>query len=251
MWLPIRFTLIFLLATVLLFGCQEKPETAATVMQKVITAHGGESALNQVQGLLFHGHVQSLTESDHGKLWILYRQPGQLRVIAELEKRKEDRLYLQGEGWTDSGSGFEKTTGLSLDLMKFQTEHLSLLFGLAEGAYQPRLLEEAIVADQPIRLALTDKDGLETRVTIDPVSWLVRTVERDLMVEDKKVSFGIAYEEYRPVKGVQLPYRIQNFVNGKPVAQADFGSVQINPSLPENVFSAPGLKAKQDGKSSA
>jgi len=250
MWSSIKFTLICLLVLFLLSGCQEKPETAATVVQKVINAHGAEPSLRNVQGLLFHGHVQAFNEGDHGKLWILYRQPGQLRVIAELEKRREDRLYLHGEGWTDDGSGFVKASGLSLDLMKFQAEHLALLSGLIDGAYQPRLLEE-IVVDQPIRLALTDKDGLETRVTIDPLSWLVRTVERELTVEDNQVVFGIAYEEYRPVKGVQLPFRIQNFVNGKPVGQADFGAVQINPSLPEDVFSAPGLKAKQEGKSSA
>jgi hypothetical protein len=246
----IKVTLLCLLVMALSVSCQKQPETAATVLQKVIAAHGAEPALNEVQGLLFHGHIQSLNENDHGKLWILYRHPDQLRVIGELTNKKEDRLYLRGEGWIDNGSGFTRATGLALDLMKFQSEHLSLFSGLLAGKYQLRLIGE-IRADQPVEMALTDADGLETKITIDPVNWLVRAVERALVVDGEKVSFGIAYEEYRRVKGVQLPFRILNLVNGQLIIQADFGSVQTNPSLPENVFSTPDLKAKKDGKSSA
>jgi hypothetical protein len=55
---------------------------------------------------------------------------------------------------------------------------------------------------------------------------------------------GVLYEEYRTVKGVQLAHRTVNFVNNKPVGRTDYSSIQINPSIPENIFSPPGQRAR-------
>ena len=239
----IKPLLLCLVIILLLVGCQAPPETAESVLQKILAAHDKEGGLQKIQGLLFHGHVQALTEENQGKLWILYRHPEKLRVVAELQESKEDRLYLAGEGWTDNGSGFLKASGMTLDLMKFQTEHLSLTLGLLEGRYQVRLLE-AVTEDKPVALVLTDVDGLETKISVDPFRWVVRTVEREFEINGQKAVMAVLYEEYRTVKGVQLPHRILNFVNGKPVGRTDFTSIQTNPSVPENIFSAPGDGAR-------
>lgn len=232
-----------LLVIFLLTACQKPPETAESVVQKIVAAHGAEQALRAAHGLLFHGHIQALMQEDHGKVWILYRRPDQLRVIVQLEKSGEDRLYLAGKGWRDSGQGFVEVTGPALDVMGFQAEHLDLPFRLMAGEYSPRLLEE-VVPDKPVRLALTDADGVETLIAVDPVRWVIRTVERELVMNGQSLKIGIVYEEYRVVKDIQLPLRILNYINGQPVGQTDFMSVQTNPSLPENVFSPPGTGAR-------
>lgn len=234
----IKPLILCLLTLLLLVGCQSPPETAETVLQKILAAHDKEGGLQKIQGLLFHGHVQALTEENQGKLWILYRHPEKLRVVVELKESKEDRLYLEGEGWNDAGKGFLKASGMTLDLMKFQTEHLSLALGLLEGKYQVRLLD-AVTEDNPVKLALTDDAGLETKISVDPFRWVIRTVEREFEIKGQKVVMAVLYEEYRTVKGVQLPYRLLNFINGKPVGRTDFTSIQTNPSIPENIFSAP------------
>lgn len=239
----IKPLLFFLLMIFLLAGCETPPETAESVRQKILDAHGKEGRLQQIKGLLFHGHVQALNEENHGKVWILYRHPEKLRVVAELDKMKEDRLYLDGEGWSDDGGGFSKVSGMALDVMKFQVEHLGLPLGILGGKYQMRLLE-TVSEDNPVRLVLTDVDGLETKISVDPYRWVIRTVEREFEVNDQKLLLAVVYEEYRTVKGVQLPHRILNFVNGKPVGRTDFTSIQTNPSIPENIFSAPGDGAR-------
>lgn len=240
-WLKIL--LVPLLLLVLLAGCQKPPETAESVVQKIIAAHGTEQALREAQGLLFHGQIQAFMRKDHGKVWILFRRPAQLRVVLQMEKSREDRLYLDGPGWRDSGKGFIEVSGSPLEVMKFQAEHLDLPFRLLEKKYQARFLEE-ITPEKPIKLVLTDSDGIEITISVDPVRWVVRTVEREFMVNDQKVRLGVVYEEYRAVKGIQLPFRILNFVNGQAVGRTDFLSVQTNPFLPEDVFSRPGEKAE-------
>jgi hypothetical protein len=115
--------------------------------------------------------------------------------------------------------------------------------GLTEGKYRVRLLE-AVTEDNPVNLILTDKDGLETKISVDPFRWVVRTAEREFEINGQKAVMTVLYEEYRTVKGVQLPHRILNFVNGKPVGRTDFTSIQTNPSIPENIFSAPGDGAR-------
>ncbi|NIQ97768.1 MAG: hypothetical protein GWN87_29055, partial [Desulfuromonadales bacterium] len=189
-----------------LYGCQQPPETAGTVVRKVIAAHAGKGRLSQVEGFLFHGHVQALSGDQHGKLWILLRQPEKLRVVVEGENSKEDRLYLDGRGWLDEGEGMVRATGPDYELMKFQAEHLTLPFGLHKNKYRVRLAEE-IVAGQPVRLILTDADGIETKISIDPVRWVIRTAERAIDIKGREVLLGVAYEEYRSIKGVQLPHR--------------------------------------------
>jgi len=235
---PHRLLLFLAIAVLIVAGCRKPPETAETLLPKVLAAHGGEEALRQVKGYLFHGHAKSLTDEEQGKLWIIYRHPDKLRVVVEMTESKEERLYLQGAGWNDEGQGFKPATGMILDLMKFQTEHLSLPLRLLEGKYRARLLDK-IVDGEPIRLALTDAGGLETRITIDPVRMVIRAVERDFEVGEQKVVMAVLYEEYRTIKGVQLPHRVLNFINGNPVGRTDFTSVQINPSIPEKIFSTP------------
>jgi len=239
----LEFILLFLFVLLALAGCQAPPETAASVVQKVVAAHGAEKSLAEAKGFLFHGHIQALMKNDHGKLWILYRRPAQLRVIVQLEKSKEDRLYLNGQGWRDSGAGFVEVADSPLAVMKFQAEHLDLPFRLFEGKYQAELLGE-ILPDKPVKLLLTDVDGIKTYRSVDPVKWVVLLVEREFTVNGQQARLGVVYEDYRTVKGVQLPFRILNFVNGQPVGRTDFQSVQTNPSLPEAVFSAPELKAE-------
>jgi len=233
------FTLLIFVALLVLCGCQEKPESAESVAQKVVQAHGGAEALRTAQGFLFHGLIHSLGEEEHGKVWVLFRQPDLLRVVAELADMKVDRLYINGEGWLDSGTGFEKASGMDLDLMRFQAEHLMIPLGLLEKKYQLKLLEKT-GESAPTRLLLTDSSGTETIISIDPINSVVRMVEREIVVQDKNVKFGVVYEDYRPVKGLQMPFRTINFVNGKAIGRSDYQSVQTNPSLPENIFSSPG-----------
>jgi len=236
-----RVEIIFLIVVVatLLLSCQKPPETADSIARRVVEAHGGAKALSEARGFLFHGHVQNLIEDKHAKVWILFRRPGELRVIAEMDDAKEDRLFLDGAGWIDSGSGFEKATGISYDLLEFQSEHLRIPFGLQQGFYRLELLDQ-VVEGEPVRLRLTDPDGAEMTITIDPINSVVRKVERELVVQGENATFGVVYEDYRPVKGMQVPFRMINFVNGKPIVVTSFQSIQTNPSVPEKVFSPPG-----------
>ena len=230
--------MILLFIAVLMPGCQEEPETAETVALRVVLAHGGAAAINEARGFLFHGHVQGMTEKEHGKLWILYRQPEALRVIVETTELKEERLYLQGRGWIDRGSGFQPVSGLTLDLLRFQADHLGIISGLQEKRFQLTLLEGSEEGGMT-RLKLVDSGGESMVVLIDPINSVVRKVERILEIQGEKVTFGVLYEDYRPVKGVQMPFRKINFVNGQLVGRSDFQSVQANPSIPEKVFSMP------------
>ena len=233
----LRF-LVLCLLTLLLLSCQQKADTPEAIVKKVIAAHGGAEKLRAVNGYLYLGQIQAAMADDQGKVWILYREPEQLRVIIRMSEGKEERLLLGDEGWRDNGRGFVKVDGPALAVMAFQAEHIDLPRHLVEKRYKVKKAEIQN-EEKGETLILTDADGVETVVVVDPVRSVIRTVEREFDIAGQTVRMGVAYEDYRDVKGVQLPFRLLNFVNGQLVGRTDYQSVQINPPLPERVFERP------------
>ncbi|MGW8286776.1 MAG: hypothetical protein ACWGOD_00945 [Desulfobulbales bacterium] len=54
---------------------------------------------------------------------------------------------------------------------------------------------------------------------------------------------GVGYSDYRKINGVMLPFRIVNYLNGTPIAESRYDTVQINTILPPETFSSPQLGA--------
>jgi len=54
---------------------------------------------------------------------------------------------------------------------------------------------------------------------------------------------GVGYSDYRKINGVMLPFRIVNYLNGTPIAESCYDTVQINTILPPETFSSPQLGA--------
>jgi hypothetical protein len=52
---------------------------------------------------------------------------------------------------------------------------------------------------------------------------------------------GVGYRDYRKINCVMLPFGIVNYVNGTPIAESHYDTVQINTVLPPETFSPPEL----------
>ena len=156
--------------------------------------------------------------------------------------RSEDRLLLGNRGWRDFGGGFEVASGHSLEAMIFQCNHLNLPMGLLEQkfqiAYKPRK-----TGDQEIPvLELTTSEQPPMSVIIDPETGLIRQVNGQITMGSHGVVMGVGYSDYRKVNGVMLPFRLVNYVNGRPIAESNYGSVEVNVSLNPDTFTPPLLK---------
>lgn len=233
-----KFFFALLVLPIILPACQQPPETSESVLQKIIAAHGSPEKLRRIEGMLLHGRIQALLKNEVGELWILYQRPDRLRVVLEMPGGREERLLVGERGWRDVGPGFEAIEGLPVSLMHFQAEHLDLPWRLLQGNYRVNLIAP-MEEGEPVRLELVDADGTETRVTVDSQSWLIHSVERDFVVDDQDVRLKVVYDTYRLVKGVQLPLRMRNLLNEQLVGRSEFTTVQIDPALPQTVFTEP------------
>ena len=175
--------------TLLLLSCQQKADTPEAIVKKVIAAHGGAEKLRAVNGYLYLGQIQAAMADDQGKVWILYREPEQLRVIIRMTEGKEERLLLGDEGWRDNGRGFVKVDGPALAVMAFQAEHIDLPRHLVEKRYKVKKAEIQN-EEKGETLILTDADGVETVVVVDPVRSVIRTVEREFDIAGQTVRMG-------------------------------------------------------------
>ena len=120
-----RSRYILLLAALLFFcflnGCSQTgtpPMTEAEQWRaKILEAHGGQEALARVATLVYSGSIS--TRNDRGTVALVLSRPQKLRTAMKYSNRSEDRIFLEGRGWRDFGTGFDEATGPSLDAMLF------------------------------------------------------------------------------------------------------------------------------------
>ncbi len=160
----VRYILfLVVLSGALLNGCRQPLAPADKWRAKILEAHGGAAALEQVSTIVFSGTIA--TREDKGTVVLILSRPQKLRATMSYSNRHEDRILLGSRGWRNSGAGFEEAAGYSLDALIFQYNHLYLPMGLLGGNYGISYAEKKIDGKIFPVLQLTGANG-------PPMEWL-------------------------------------------------------------------------------
>lgn len=224
----------FVLSCFLLSSCQQPSKPADALKAKVLEAHGGVGALEQVSTLIFSGEITSLKDS--GTVILTLSRPGKLRATMKYAEKYEDRILLDNKGWRDFGTGFEEVVGHSLDAMIFQNNHLNLPMGFLDKKYKILYREQKIEGQTFPILELIAKNEPPMAVIIDAETGLIRQVNGKILMGTSEVIMGVGYRDYKEVNGVMLPSRIINYVNGKVIAKSRYHNLLLNISLDSKSF---------------
>ncbi len=207
----------------------------AALVDKVVEAYGGKAALEKYPVMVQEGEVVAHQASDVGRLLRIYERPRRLRVtIAYPGGGPEQRILDGRQGWRDGRevSGTPAWAAMILQAARMELP-LSLLAGVG------RLVDEGTVERDGKRLrALTLPlgDGAGVTAEIDPATGhVVRTVAR-MPGGVGSLEFVTAYSDFRKVSGVLVPFREENFVQGRHSGTTEIRSTEFLVEAPTGAF---------------
>jgi hypothetical protein len=170
-----------------------------------------------------------------GRLLRILERPRRLRVtIAYPGSGPEQRILDGARGWRDG----REVSGTPAHLaMVLQAARMDLPLGLLAG--KDRIVDEGTVEREGKRLrALTLPlgDGAAVTAEIDPdTGRILRSVSR-MPGGVGSLEFVTAYSEFKKVSGVLLPFREENFVQGRHSGTTDLRTAEFLVEAPTGAF---------------
>jgi hypothetical protein len=227
-----------MLALVLAASSAAPPPGVAAVgalVEKVVEAYGGKGALERFPVLVQEGEVVAHEASDVGRVLRIYERPRRLRVTISYPGSAPEQRILDGaQGWR----GGREVSGTPPHVaMLLQAARMDLPSSLSSG--RERLLDEGTIERDGKKLrALTLPlgEGLSVTAEVDPESGrILRTVAR-MPGGVGNLEFVTAYSDFRKVSGVLVPFREENFVQGRHSGTTVLRSVEFLAEPPTGAF---------------
>jgi hypothetical protein len=226
-----------LLAVVLAAAPAAPPADPAVgaLVEKVIEAYGGKAALEKFPVMVQEGEVTAHQASDVGRVLRIHESPRRLRVaIAYPGSPAEQRILDGARGWRDGRevSGTPPHVAMMLQAARMELP-VSLLANLE------RLIDEGTVEREGKKLralTLLLGDGLALTAEIDPGSGRILRAVARMPGGVGNLEFVTAYSEFRKVSGVLVPFREENFVQGRHSGTTEIRTVEFLAEAPTGVF---------------
>jgi hypothetical protein len=227
-----------MLALVLAASSAAPPPGGAAIgalVEKVVEAYGGKGALERFPVLVQEGEVVAHEASDVGRVLRIYERPRRLRVTISYPGSAPEQRILDGaQGWR----GGREVSGTPPHVaMLLQAARMDLPSSLSSG--RERLLDEGTIERDGKKLrALTLPlgEGLSVTAEVDPESGrILRTVAR-MPGGVGNLEFVTAYSDFRKVSGVLVPFREENFVQGRHSGTTVLRSVEFLAEPPTGAF---------------
>jgi hypothetical protein len=205
------------------------------LVEKVIEAYGGKAALEKYPVVVQEGEVTAHQSKDVGRVLRIHESPRRLRVtIAYPGGMPEQRILDGARGWRD---GREVTGAPPHVAMVLQSARMALPASLL--ANLERLVDEGTVERDGKKLralTLLLGDGLALTAEIDPGSGRILRAVARMPGGVGNLEFVTAYSEFRKVSGVLVPFREENFVQGRHSGTTEIRSVEFLVEAPTGVF---------------
>jgi len=236
---PLYFRLLFGLALVVLLARpapgQQDPEA---LVDRVLEAYGGWTALSSVSSYRMEGVVRTSHGKPPSPTSRVFERPGRLKVVLEHPDVKETRIVDGSRGWRSDPSGaFAEATGPLLDSMRLQAARAALPWILGERRDSVTLIDPLEVEGTSLQgLEVSLGPGLSLRAYVDPET---SRVLRALTVLDHpamKIAFETRFTDFKEVAGVLFAHTEQNYTGGRHQATTAIEKVVVNPEVTEGEF---------------
>jgi hypothetical protein len=222
------------LAALALAVSSPDPSIAALV-ERVVEAYGGTAALGKFPVMVEEGVVAAHESKDVGRILRIYERPRRLRVTIQYPGSGAEQRILDGaRGWRD---GREVTGTPAHAAMALQAARLELPLSLRAG--EQRLVDEGLVERDGAKLrALTLPlgDGLAITAEIDPGTGQILRVVARMPGGVGSLEFVTAYSDFRKVSGVLVPFREENFVQGRHSGTTEILTAEFLVEAPTGAF---------------
>jgi len=202
------------------------------LLQKTVTAYGGEAALRKAPAVRHTGKVTSLLRGGMaGDIVREFERPDKLRVVIRYGADTEIRVYDGKTGWREG----KVVAGPPLDAMVLQAARMALPASLLDR--KDRLVDKGVTRfeGKEIRsLELPLGSGLTLTVDIDTATGrIVRSSGTGgTGMGGRPLEFVTRYDDYNMIGGILHPLKEGNFANGFVTGETTLTKVELLPSFP-------------------
>jgi hypothetical protein len=220
--------------------------TVDTIVALNLKARGGVDLLRSTESMKMSGSVT--VPGAKGKMTQWMKRPNRKRSESELGGQKTVEAFDGTTAWAQMGEMPPQVIPQSpqLDEAKGRSEIDPVLLDYKERGRNVTVVgrERSDGADV-FHLRITDK-GRVTHYYIDAITGLDKKMSNRVPSPDgtMAVQVELRFSDYRDVQGRMVPFTVQQFVDGKPVALTKLETVEFNVPIDDAIFKMPG-KAPQ------
>jgi murein DD-endopeptidase MepM/ murein hydrolase activator NlpD len=220
--------------------------SAHDVINRALNALGGRRKLNRISALEATGRI-TLLAGFAGSYEMQAQRPDRLRTAWNITYISQVRAFDGENGWEKNAS-IRELAGDALDRIRDESTWLPLLS--LDEAHVPVSMTEIAPASGPGPAAMTSTalsrhyrldfrtDHGVISISIDAHSFLPIEMTRSEPYEEGPVVIAERYSDYRPVRGVMLPFHIERVVPDLPSA-VTIDHYTLNPRLSRQEFENP------------
>ncbi len=217
---------------------REQDPASLALVEKVVQAYGGAAAIERVASVHAQGTIIALVRGSHGTYERWLTRSRQLRVQTAYTGSSETRILNGDRTWrSNQGSLMRAVTGPAHLAMVYQYKQLDLPYGLLKGSYNLRHAGTEQVRDKATEaMEVWDDEGPAMRVNVDAVDHYIVKVTGFISVGSASTTLGVEFSDFKPVDGLVLPFRIQNYAADNPLSETVIRQYTVNPVATPMLF---------------
>lgn len=238
-------TKLFFLALACFLPLRLRAQTADEIVKKALDARGGIDKIKAVQSERISGRI-SFSQGIEGTVVLELKRPHQLHSEITVEGQKILRVYDgKSAGWTVNP--FVETKDVQLmseDELKGMPDEADMdgpLVDYKAKGTQIQLMGKEDLEGKPVyRLKLTEKNGEARTYVIDGSTFLTVKWAGIRKIADKELPWECALSDYRAVKGLKYPFKIDQGSPGTEYKQTlTIEKVEVDAQIDESHFAKP------------
>jgi len=234
-------TLLFALLNFALPVAAAETDALDALLLKVVSAYGGEAALNGPKAVRQTGVTYSNMRKMEGRIVRTYLPPDKMRIEIQYPDTEELRILNGPHAWKRE----QQMSKPYRDAQLLQAMRIGLPWNLLQARSQLRDLGVHKHGEDMLHmLELPMGDSMVVKVAIEPESGRIVRSIGSVSGAMGLMEFGAAYEDFRTQDGRLYASTERHFVGGQPTGHTHIERIEFLDELPESLFTPPGLEAK-------
>jgi hypothetical protein len=221
-----------------------RPDAAMTLLTRVVEARGGLPALKTVRTVVADAETSLRMEQGTlvttTKTYVAY--PDKFRVDASIQGIETSQVFNAGAAWVRNPVGVQDVPqGMRDEMMAgVQRDMIPLLINAAEGRFKVRLLPDEERDGRNYRvLEISGAELPPVRLYVDSANLVARQAYQAAGADGQPEAAEEVFSDYRPVNGIQVPFRAELLRRGTPILLRTLTAVVFNTPLDDRLFARP------------
>ncbi|MFZ1939984.1 MAG: DUF4292 domain-containing protein [Terracidiphilus sp.] len=213
--------------------------SADDIVARHLDAVGGKAAISQVKSITMETTVMVMGNEAPGTTTIL--EGVGYKSETDFNSATIVQCFNDKGGWQQNPmAGAADPTPMPDDQYKNGRDGMYIGAGLYDYAAMGSKLELVPGSDDAYKLKLTNKDGVESTFTIDPKTYLIKSLARKAQLQGQDVTMTVNYSDYRKTEtGYLMPYHLDLDFGGQFQMSIVVKNIELNKTIDPAIFLMP------------